>query len=92
MAVTLAQIDQQRRVIADTRAQVAQLLDLLGDLSQRLNTYTRLGLSDDAILDDAAFDGSGTDKAAYRGAIISVDAFQSLLAQGHGTNLEKFAR
>lgn len=92
MAATPNQIDQQRRVVTETRQQVAQLLDQLGNLQRRLDSYTRLGLGDDQILSDAAFDGTGTDKAAYRGAIISIDALQALLAQGHGTNLEKFAR
>lgn len=86
------QIDQQRRVIMQTRQEVAQLLDLLGDLSQRLGTYTRLGLGDDQILSDESFSGTGTTKADYRGAIVSLDAIGALLAAGHGTNLEKFAR
>lgn len=92
MPATPEQIDQQRRIITETKAQAAQLLDLLGDLSLRLSTYTRLGLGDDQLLSDEAFSGTGTTKADYRGAIVSIDAIQSLLAAGHGTNLEKFAR
>jgi hypothetical protein len=89
---TPEQTDQQRRVIMETKAQVEQLLDLLGELGQRLQTYTRLGLGDDQFLSDDAFEGSGTTKAEYRGAITSLDAIQALLASGHGTNLERFAR
>lgn len=84
--------DQQRRVITATRADVAQLLDLLGQLQMRSASYVRLGLGDDQILDDDAFEGTGTSKAAYRAALTSIGAIDTLLGQGHGTNLEKFAR
>lgn len=84
--------DQQRRIITATRDDVGQLLDLLGRLQVRAASYVRLGLGDDEILDDDAFTGTGTDKAPYRAAMGSLDAINTLLAAGHGTNLEKFAR
>jgi len=52
----------------------------------------RSGLADDAILSDEAFAGSGTTKADYRAAIVSIDALFALLEQGHGTNFERFSR
>lgn len=84
--------DQQRRIITAARDDVQQLLDLLGQLQMHAASYVRLGHGDDLILDDAAFEGTGTDKAAYRAAMGSIDAINTLLAAGHGTNLEKFAR
>lgn len=86
------QIDQQRRIITATRTHVIGLLDLLGQLQMHSASYVRLGLGDDLILDNTAFDGTGTDKAAYRAAMVSLDAIVTLLGQGHGTNLETFAR
>lgn len=84
--------DQQRRIIAATREHVAALLDLLGQLQMHAASYVRLGLGDDLILDDDAFTGTGTDKAPYRAAMGSIDAINTLLGAGHGTNLERFAR
>lgn len=92
MAATPDQIEQQKRVILETKAQAGQLLELLGELGQRLTTYTRLGLGDDQFLVDEAFAGTGTSKADYRSAVTSIDALQALLAAGHGTNLERFSR
>jgi hypothetical protein len=86
------QTDQQRRIIAQTQSDVAALLDVLTRLQARAASYTRLGLADDAILDAKAFDGAGTDIAAYRAAIVSIEEIVALLGQGHGTNLERFAR
>ena len=84
--------DQQRRIIIASREQVAAFLDLLGQLQMRVNSYVRLGLSDDQFLDDDAFIGTGTDKAAYRAAMGSIDAINTLVAAGNGTNLERFSR
>ena len=84
--------DQQRRVIVATREHVTTLLDLLGQIQTHAASYTRLGLSDDLILDDDAFTGTGTDKATYRAVITSIAAIDTLMGAGHGTNLEKFAR
>jgi hypothetical protein len=85
-------IDQQRRVVTATRDDVSALFEILMRLNARTATYNRLGLGDDQILDDDAFVGTGTDKAAYRAAITSLDAIDTLLGAGHGTNLETFAR
>ena len=92
MAATPEQIDQQRRVISQTRSTVAQLLGACDGLAAQRETYNRLGLADDAILSDEAFAGSGTTKADYRAAIVSIDALFALLEQGHGTNFERFSR
>jgi hypothetical protein len=92
LVVTQDQIEQQKRVILATRSTVGQLLSACDGLAAQQETYNRLGLADDAILSDAAFEGTGTDKATYRAAIVSIDALFSLLEQGHGTNFEKFAR
>ena|SRR5215203_499442 len=91
-AATPEQIDQQRRVISQTRANVASLLTTLDRLTADRMTYDRLGLADDTILSDEAFNGSGTNRADYRAAIVSLDALFTLLEAGHGTNFEKFAR
>lgn len=91
-AATPEQIDQQRRVISQTRANVASLLTTLDRLTADRMTYDRLGLADDTILSDEAFNGSGTNRADYRAAIVSLDALFALLEAGHGTNFEKFAR
>jgi hypothetical protein len=92
MAKTTEQTDQQRRVITQTRSTVATLLDTFDSVAAERSTYNNLGLADDTILDDSAFAGTGTTKADYRAAIVSIDALLALLKQGHGTNLEKFAR
>lgn len=92
MAATPNQIDQQRRVILATKASAGALLDILNALHADTSSYTRLGLGDDALLADGAFEGTGTDRAAYRAAITSIAAIEVLLGQGHGTNLETFAR
>lgn len=89
---TQDQIEQQKRVIRATMQTTAQLLGACDGLAAQQETYQRLGLADDAILSDEAFAGTGTDKATYRAAIVSIDALFALLDQGHGTNLEKFAR
>lgn len=92
MATETDIVDQQRRVVLGTKADVGALLDVLGRLSERTNTYVRLGLGDPAIREDGAFEGTGTGAAEYVAAMGSLGAIQDLLAQGHGTNLEKFAR
>ena len=92
LAATPEQIDQQRRVITSTRSTVGQLLAAFDGLAAQQETYNRLGLGDDLILSDEAFAGTGTTKEDYRAAITSIDALFTLLEQGHGTNLEKFAR
>lgn len=86
------QIDQQRRVVLATKASAAALLDILNTLQADAATYVRLGLGDDQILTDDAFEGTGTDKATYRAAMTSIAAINTLFGQGHGTNLEQFAR
>lgn len=89
---TQDQIDQQRRIVLQTRSTIGQLLAACDGLAAERETYNRLGLADDAILSDDAFSGTGTTRADYRAAIVSVDALLSLLDQGHGTNFEKFSR
>src|SRR5262245_56765725 len=88
---TLDQIAQQTRVINATRNHVQQLMIMLGQLDDDHQNYTWLGLSDDSILDDAAFEGTGTNRADYRAAVVSLEAIQQLLAEGHGTNLARFS-
>lgn len=92
LAVTQDQIEQQKRIVLATKDTVAALLRACDGLAAQQETYNRLGLADDEILSDDAFIGTGTDKATYRAAIVSVDALFTLLDQGHGTNFEKFAR
>jgi hypothetical protein len=92
MATTEDKIDQQRRVILATKTDVDELLNILGRLSDRADTYVRLGLGDAEIREPDAFNGTGTGADEYVAAMTSVGAIQSLLASGHGTNLEKFAR
>ncbi len=89
---TAEEIDQQRRVVNDHKSIVSELLGVLAKTDVGMTTYVRLGLGDDAILDPDAFDGTGTTVAVYRAAIGSLDAIKTLLASGHGTNLEKLAR
>lgn len=91
MAADQDQIDQQKRVVLSTRTHVAALLAQLGTLDDDLKAYTNLGLGDDSILDDAAFIGTGTNRADYRAAIVSLQAIDALLKEGHAVNLSKFA-
>lgn len=84
-------VDQQRRVITGTRQRVNTLLSQLGLLDDDLQAYFWLGLSEDSILLDESFQGTGTDRESYRAAITSIQALKDLLTQGHGTNLAKFA-
>lgn len=92
MAATQDQIDQQQRVIMATKQRVEQLLNAISATQQSADTYNRIGLSDNTILADESFIGTGTTRAQYRDAITSIGALQTLLGQGHGTQLEKFAR
>jgi hypothetical protein len=92
MEPTEEQTAQQRRIVQETQGDVNTMLGALDRLTAKRITYDRLGLADDSILTDAAFDGTGVTKADYRAAILSIDAIFDLLTAGHGTNLEKFAR
>jgi hypothetical protein len=75
MPATPDQIDQQRRVISQTRSDVAQLLALALQIRARLNTYDRLSLAD---ADPSAFDGSGTNAEAYAGAVTALKQFAAM--------------
>ncbi len=75
MALTPEQIDQQRRVIMQTRQDVAQVLSLAASIRARLATYQRLTMID---ADPSAFDGTGTNAAAYAGAIAALGQFAAL--------------
>ena len=90
--VTEDQISQQTRIIQGTQSDARLLLDALDRLTAKRITYDRLGLADDQILSDEAFSGTGITKADYRAAVLSIDAIMQLMTQGHGTNLERFAR
>lgn len=92
MAATQDQLDQQQRIIMQTKQRVERLLNDVGELHQSLTTYNQIGLSDDQLLADGAFAGTGTTRAQYRAAITSITALEALLAAGHGTNLESFSR
>jgi hypothetical protein len=92
MEPTEEQTAQQRRIVQETQGDVNTMLGALDRLTARRISYDRLGLADDSILTDAAFDGTGITKADYRAAVLSIDAIFQLLTTGHGTNLEKFAR
>lgn len=93
MAATPDQIEQQRRVIQAFQADTRALLDLLSRLQQRVDTYTRLGLSSDAVLDATAINGTGTTVAEYRAAVGSINGMLALVPQGaFASNLEKVAR
>jgi len=93
MAATPEQIDQQRRVIMAFQSDVRALLDQLAHLQQRVDSYNRLGLSSDAVLDPTALTGTGTSVADYRAAIGSITNMLSLLPNGaFAANLEKVAR
>lgn len=87
MAATPDQIDQQRRVIMQTRADVAQLLNLASNIRARLATYQRLGLDK---ADPAAFDGTGTNADAYSGAIAALGQLAAMPEEVF-VALEKFA-
>lgn len=93
MAATPDQIDQQRRVIIAFQTDVRSLLDLLARLQQRVDSYNRLGLSSDTVLDATAVVGTGTSVAEYRAAIGSITNMLALLPQGvFAANLEKVSR
>ncbi len=93
MAATPDQIDQQRRIIIAFQSDVRALLDQLARLQQRVDSYNRLGLSSDTVLDPGALGGTGTSVADYRAAIGSITNMLALLPQGaFAANLEKVAR
>jgi hypothetical protein len=91
MAQTPNQIDQQRRVISETQADVRAMLDLESRILQRLRSAERLGLAADGALDEESFSATGTDAAAYRAALAALAAFQTL-DPGVWVALEQFAR
>ncbi len=87
------QIDQQRRVIIAFQSDVRSLLDQLAHLQQRVDSYNRLNLVSDAVLDPASVAGTGTSVADYRAAIGSITNMLALLPNGQfAANLEKVAR
>ncbi|HWP90069.1 MAG TPA: hypothetical protein VNM70_19470 [Burkholderiales bacterium] len=92
LAATPEQIDQQRRVITQTRSTVAAYLAAIDQLRPERATYDTLGLGDDLILSDEAFQGTGTTKEDYRAAINSIDKLLTAADTPDGGNLEKFAR
>lgn len=93
MAATPDQIDQQRRVIQAFQSDVRSLLDQLAHLQQRVDSYNRMGLSSDAVLDPAALVGTGASVAEYRAAVGSITNMLALLPNGQfAANLEKVAR
>ncbi len=87
------QIDQQRRVIIAFQSDVRLLLDQLAHLQQRVDSYNRLNLVSDAVLDPTALGGTGTSVSDYRAAIGSITNLLALLPSGQfAANLEKVAR
>lgn len=92
MAATEAEIAQQERVISEAQQITRQFLNDITALNAHAATYVRLGLGDDEILDDTALANVNTTRAKYRAAMTTIEAVQNLLAAGHGTNLEQFAR
>ncbi len=93
MAATPDQIDQQRRIIQTFQTDVRSLLDLLSRLQQRIDTYNRLNLVSDTVLDAGALNGTGTTIADYRAAVVSITNMLALLPSGQfAANLEKVAR
>lgn len=93
MAATPDQIDQQRRVILAFQTEVRLLLEQFARLQQRIDSYNRLVLSSDAVLDPAALSGTGTTVADYRAAVGSITNMLALLPTGQfAANLEKVAR
>lgn len=90
---TQDQIDQQRRVIQAFQSDVRLLLDQFAHLQQQVDSYTRLNLASDTVLDPAAVAGTGTTVAEYRAAVASIVGMLNLLPQGtFAANLEKVAR
>jgi phage I-like protein len=93
MAATQEQIGQQQRVIAAFQADVRHQLDLFANLQQRIDTYNRLGLSSDTVLDASAAQSLGTTVADYRAAVASIQGMLNLVPQGtFAASLEKVAR
>lgn len=86
------EIAQQKRVIQNAQVQTRVILQNFTELDAVAATHTRLGLGNSQILDDQAFEGTGTTREKYVAAMTTIGAIQSLLAAGHGTNLEAFAR
>lgn len=75
MAATPDQIDQQRRVITQTRGDVTSLLTLAATIRARLNSYARLDMAN---ADPTAFEGTGTNAAAYNNAIAALNQIADL--------------
>ena len=90
---TQDQIDQQRRVIQAFQGDVRSLLDQLARLQQRVDSYNRLNLVSDAVLDPTSVNGTGTSVVDYRAAVGSITNMLALLPNGaFAANLEKVAR
>ncbi len=90
---TQDQIDQQRRVIMAFQSDVRSLLDQLARLQQRVDSYNRLNLVSDAVLDATAVNGTGTSVIDYRAAVGSITNLLALVPSGQfAANLEKVAR
>jgi hypothetical protein len=93
MAATQAQIDQQARVISAFQAATRHQLSLFSELQQCVDSYNRLGLSSDTVLDVAALTATGTNAIDYRAAITSIQNMLNLVPQGtFAASLEKVAR
>lgn len=80
--------------VTTTRNAITKILDGLGEANEMLDHYVRLGYSDVANLDTPDFEATHPDvtRADVVAAVGSLDAVNSLLAAGHGTNLEKLRR
>lgn len=85
---TQDEIDQQRRIVTQTRGDVLNLLDLAASIRARLNSYTRLNMKG---ADPGAFEGTGATQESYDAAIVALQQIAAL-PEDVFVALEKFAR
>ncbi len=71
---------------------VSGLLHQVEHLNGLLAQYVSQGWSDTEAMTDADVAAAGATRDELVGAIVSIEAFNNLLAQGHATNLYKLMR
>jgi len=93
MAATTDQISQQQRIIIAFQQNVRAQLDLFVRLQGNIDTFDRMQLSLDTVLDPLAVAGTGTTVADYRAAIASIRSMLVLIPTGQfAPSLEKVSR
>ena len=89
MAATPDQTEQQRRVILTTKNHVNAFLVAYEAMLADNGAYVALGMAD--VLDDKAFEGTGTNAVDFKAAIVSIGNTKTMMDAGNLTNFSKFS-